>query len=142
MKKPINFFRKNLLFIVVIGVLAVLEMLSVLFLSGGIASIFSYLHKQNTSIQGIILFESANCEQCAKVEDFIKANKIENMVGFTRLEVVNNDANYDLLSDKAQICGLNTSQIGVPFLWDGAHCVIGYVDVITFFKTKTSVKKP
>lgn len=119
-----------------------LEMLSVLFWGGGIATISSYFHKQDTSIQGIILFESANCQQCAKVEGFITANKIESKVAFTRLEVVNNDANYDILSDKAQICGLNTSQIGVPFLWSDGNCVIGYVDVIKFFQTKTSVKKP
>lgn len=123
--------------------MVIVEILSILFFGGGIRNISSYFHKETVSPQGIILFESKDCLQCKKVDDFINAQAVEGKVAFTRLEVIGNNINYDILSDKAQTCGLNISQIGVPFLWDGAGgCIIGYVDVIKFFQTKISTKKP
>lgn len=102
----------------------------------GFLKIWDYFHKSNSSVSEIILFYGNNCDHCAKVDNFIANNNIEAKVVFTRLEVFNNSANADILADKARICGLDPSQIGVPFLWDGAHCIIGDVDVIAFFQQK------
>jgi len=129
------------LFFAVIGCLLVAEALLFLFYGGGIQKIGSYFTKNPAPITGIILFEGDNCANCTKVEDFIKANNIDSKVAFTRLEVLNHPANANVLSDKAQTCGLDPAQIGVPFLWDGKRCILGYVDVIKFFSQK-SVKKP
>ena len=41
---------------------------------------------------------------------------------------------HNILLDKSQICGLDSSKIGTPFLWDGKNCILGYVDVIKFFQ--------
>lgn len=113
-----------------------------LYNNGGFTKIVSYFHKEETPINGIILFYGNRCSHCAKVDNFIKNNRIEDKVMFTRLEVFDNVANSNVLADKSQICGLNPRQIGVPFLWDGEHCIIGYVDVIKFFQEKISLKKP
>ena len=133
--------RKNILLMVIVGVLVILEILVFLFFGGGIKTIASYFVKDNPLIGGIILFENAGCKQCVKVDNFITSNKVKDKVVFTRLEVFPDDANYDLLSDRAQFCGLDNSQIGVPFLWDGKNWIIGYVDVIAFFQEKIA-KKP
>jgi hypothetical protein len=75
------------------------------------------------------------------VDNFIKKNKIEDSLAFTRLEVSYDNANANILADKAQTCGLDVSKIGVPFLWDGKTCILGDVDIISFFKEKMA-KKP
>ena len=98
------------------------------------------LPKSNPSITGIILFEGKDCDQCAKVDTFITNNKVQDKVPFTTLEVFNDSGNADLLKRKAHICGLDISQIGVPFLWDGAHCFLGYIDVIDFFQKEIAQK--
>ena len=67
---------------------------------------------------------------------FLTANKVPEKIAFTRLEVLNNNTNVNILEDKAQICGLNPTDVGVPFLWDGSRCILGYIDVIQFFKDK------
>jgi hypothetical protein len=46
-----------------------------------------------------------------------------------------------LLADKAQACGIAYQDIGVPFLWNGGTCVMGYVDVIQFFKDRLAASK-
>ena len=51
-------------------------------------------------MQGVILFEGVNCSHCTKVENFIKNNKVEDNISFTRLEVFENSYNADILADK------------------------------------------
>ncbi len=128
---------------VIVGVLLALEVCFFLFYGGGLASIFGYFHKDTSFANQLILFEGDKCANCTTVENFIKKNNIEATVTFSRLEVFNHPANANILADKAQICGLSTEQIGVPFLWDGKNkkCIVGYVDVIAFFR-QASAKKP
>src|SRR3989344_3238709 len=86
----------------------------------------------NTYKDKSVLFYDDNCSHCVKVD-----NNIEDKVDFIRLEVFENDTNKNILADKAQICGLDSEYIGVPFLWIGESkkCVVGYVDIIDFFKS-------
>jgi len=128
-------------FVLVIMVLF-LVLLFLWYTNGGLANIITRIIKPGSDINGIILFEGANCPQCVKVEDFISTNHLENRIAFTRLEVFNNAKNAGILADKAQTCGLDPKQLGVPFVWDGKNCIIGYVDVIEFFKKATTPKKP
>lgn len=84
----------------------------------------------------IILFYGNGCPHCAKVDEFIKDNNIEEKISFAKKEVYNNVANASELSQKAKKCGMDTKSIGVPFLWDGEKCLVGDVDIIDFFKKK------
>lgn len=102
--------------------------------------VLAYTSNQKNSIplpEGIILFYGEGCPHCKNIDDFMAENKIEDKIKFTRLEVFNNKNNAKILSDKAVVCGLDTSQIGVPFLWDGQSCFMGDVDVIKFFEDKS-----
>jgi len=136
-----SFFKKNLLFLIVVGILIILEAFLFLLYGGGVSNIASYFKKSNPNVTGILLFYGNNCLHCVNVDNFIKNNKVEDKVKFTKLEVFNNVKNSNILADKAQICGINPQQIGVPFLWDGKNCIIGDVDVIKFFQQKIT-KKP
>jgi hypothetical protein len=106
--------------------------------------------KENPTIQNlgtkneIILYYGDGCPHCLKVDEFIKDNKIEEKISFVRKEVFLDQNNSLDLAEKAKICGLDTKSVGVPFLWEqeatSTKCIIGDVDVINFFKTKTGIK--
>ncbi len=86
----------------------------------------------------IILFYGDGCPHCAKVDEFIKNNNIEEKILFAKKEVYNNTANANELSQKAEKCGMDTKSIGVPFLWDGEKCLVGDEDIIKFFEQKAN----
>ncbi|OGZ72810.1 MAG: hypothetical protein A2908_00320 [Candidatus Staskawiczbacteria bacterium RIFCSPLOWO2_01_FULL_38_12b] len=136
-KKYRPYVQKKRVLIIALAILALAVYVGLFFYKGN----WPLFAKKTPQVSGIILFEGNNCSYCDKVDDFIKSNAIESKVPFTRLEVFDNSFNANLLADKAQVCGLDSSHIGVPFLWDGTTCVVGYVDVITFFREKIT-KKP
>lgn len=84
----------------------------------------------------IILFYGDGCPHCEIVDKYIKENKVEDKVSFTKKEVYNNQKNQKELIEKAKICGIPDDSIGVPFLWDEEKCFIGDQDIINFFKLK------
>ena len=46
----------------------------------------------------------------------------------------------DLLLEKAHLCNINSGDVGVPFVWDGAtsKCYMGDEEVINYFKGKAN----
>jgi len=85
--------------------------------------------------EGTLLFYGDGCPHCENVEDFIAQNKIEDKIKFTRLEVWNDKDNQTILVQVLQECQINASEVGVPFLYNGAgKCYIGEIDIINFFK--------
>jgi hypothetical protein len=94
--------------------------------------------KTDNSAAGIVFFYGDGCTHCADVEKFFSENNIESKVTFAKKEVFKNKANAAILEDRAHTCGLNTNNIGVPFVWDGAtaKCYEGEDAVMNFFKTK------
>ena len=134
--------QNSILVSVVAFATMIMVFLLVFYGSKSINGITSYFEKQQPSVQGILLFYGDGCNQCAKVDTYIKNNKVEESVPFTKLEVFNNATNANMLADKAQICGLGPEKVGVPLLWDEKTCIVGYADVINFFKAKLAVKKP
>jgi glutaredoxin len=91
---------------------------------------------QQTEENQIILYYGDGCPHCAIVEDYIKENNIKEKLSFEEKEVYYNQNNANDLAQKAQICGISTGSIGVPFLWDGSECYVGDQDIINFFKQK------
>jgi glutaredoxin len=94
-------------------------------------------NNQNNS--DLVLFYGDGCPHCAKVDEFIKQNNIEQKIKFSKKEIFNNKDNAKLLMEKATSCGLAQASVGVPFLWDGVNskCFMGDVDVINFFQEKS-----
>lgn len=90
----------------------------------------------------LILFYGDTCPHCIKVEQFITANHILQTIPLAEKEVFHNAQNAAELQQKAALCGTNTQNIGVPFLWDGRnganHCILGDQDIITFLSSTTN----
>jgi glutaredoxin len=128
--------KRNKKLIIVGSIIAgVLLLGAAVYIGGGI-----FWQKKIIAPKGVILFYGTGCDHCITVDDYIKKNSVESKVSFIRLEVFSNADNATILADKAQQCGLDFQKIGVPFLWDGQHCFIGYVDVIKFFQNKIRQK--
>lgn len=100
----------------------------------------SGMFKETPSPEGIILFYGEGCPHCKIVDDFIKDNKIEEKVKFSRLEVWYNKANQKIIANTAEKCGIPGDTVGVPFLYDGKNCLIGSPDIINFFKNEAGIK--
>jgi len=95
----------------------------------------------NNTSSTIILFYGEGCPHCAKVEEFIKENKIKEKITFEEKEVYFNKENAKQLIEVAKKCGFNENEIGVPFLWDGENqkCIVGDEPIINFFKEKLNL---
>ncbi len=89
----------------------------------------------------LILYYGDGCPHCAVVESYIKDNKIDEKLSLTQKEVYHNKANSEELFEKAKICSINENYIGVPFLWDGAKCYIGDVEIKNFLNQKINEKE-
>lgn len=118
---------------------------TILFILMGLAvaagAIYFFINKNsdnNNGDSGIILFYGIGCPHCAVVDEYIKQNNIEEKVSFQKKEALFHPDNWELMIEKASICGLSTStdDIGVPFLWDGSECFMGPTDIINFFNQK------
>jgi len=122
---------------------------TILFIVVFILSIFVLLqNKDNNTVQDnqqteegqIVLFYGDGCPHCAIVEDYIKKNNTKERLSFEEKEVYYNQSNANDLAQKAQICGISTDSIGVPFLWDGSKCYVGDQEIIDFFNGKINQK--
>lgn len=118
--------NKNNLILALVGVLIVM----------GAVLVFKQNKPNDNTDNGIILFYGIGCPHCAKVDEYVAANKISEKIKFERLEVFQNQRNAKVMAEKYTACGLNTAVgMGVPFLWDGANkkCYSGDVETINFF---------
>jgi hypothetical protein len=130
---------KIVVFIVVIVILAGILFWG--FQSGFFARIFSGPVEPVAIPEGLILFYGQGCPHCKIVDDFITQNKIEDKVKFIKLEVWYNKENQIILGEVAAKCGITSSQVGVPLLYDGKDkCYVGDVDIINFFTNEAGIK--
>jgi thioredoxin-related protein len=84
---------------------------------------------------GIIFFYQTGCSFCNSVEKYIEDNKIEEKISIRKRDVLNK-SNSNLMTQKADICGLSMNNVGVPFLWTGEKCLIGEKDILNFFQSE------
>ncbi|MFA7653681.1 MAG: hypothetical protein WCX97_01395 [Candidatus Magasanikbacteria bacterium] len=89
-------------------------------------------NKTSAPTSGTILYYGQQCPHCIKVEEFIKNNNLDTKIQITKKEIWYNQANAAEMINKANICGLPTATVGVPFLWDGTKCYTGDTDIINW----------
>jgi len=88
----------------------------------------------------IIFFYGQECSHCQDVEEFITDNNIDEKVNFDSLEVWHNNANAEILTQKARECGLAQEEIGVPLISAKGECFVGTPAVETFLKKEAGIK--
>ena len=126
--------KKEALFLIFLGIFTIL---AISFYFSREKNSFS----SNQELKGIVLFYGIGCPHCAKVEEFIKENKIKEKIAFSEKEVYFNRDNVRKLMEVAKMCGFNENEVGVPFLWDGENqrCVVGDEPIINFFKQRLNL---
>lgn len=112
----------------------------VLALAAAVVYAFWGVPYKGSSQKNAVLFYGDGCPHCEIVDKFVEENKVREKVQFERKEVFNNRTNANEMASRAKNCGIKTSGMGVPFLWDGEKCYQGDVDVIEFFKKKINEK--
>ncbi len=103
----------------------------------GLTAYFGFFNKSPAGASGeVIFFYGSSCPHCHHVLSFLDENGVDGKVKFEKKEVYGNQENAELMREKAKICGLETDNIGVPFLFADGKCMIGSPQVIEFFKSK------
>lgn len=88
---------------------------------------------------GIIYFYGNECPHCKDVLAYLEKNDIYSKVDFVKKEVWHNKKNGEELRNAALKCGLNPSNIGVPFVFSEGKCFMGGPDVMKFFGEKAGI---
>ena len=91
-------------------------------------------------VTDINFFYGQECSHCQEVEKFLVDNKIAEKVKFDSVEVWHNNANAEILSQRAQGCGVAPDEVGVPFLFAFGKCYIGTTEVENFFKQAAGIQ--
>lgn len=93
-----------------------------------------FFFKGQKPAEGLTLYYGQECGHCARVEEFIKTNNIDQKVQINRVEVYHNQNNASDMAKTAQKCGITGNQLGVPLLWDGSKCYEGEDQVTNYLQ--------
>ena len=89
----------------------------------------------------IVYYYGLTCPHCKDVEEWMKKNKVEEKIKVEKKEVWYNKENAAELQEVAKFCSLDSTSIGVPFLWADGKCYIGKPDVKKVLAEKLKSKK-
>jgi len=81
----------------------------------------------------IVFFYGNTCPHCKETEEWMKENRIDEIIKIIRKEVYDNQENAQNLTIATQKCGLSTDNIGVPFLYAKGKCFVGKNEIINYF---------
>lgn len=87
----------------------------------------------------IIYYYGNTCPHCQELSKWLDENKIAEKVKFVKKEVYQNQANSQELQQAAKECELDTSSIGVPFVYAKGKCYIGSDQAKEFFQKQSTL---
>lgn len=87
----------------------------------------------------IIYYYGNTCPHCQELSDWLEKNKIAEKVKFVKKEVYQNQGNAQELQQAAAECGLDTSSIGVPFVYGKGNCYVGSDKAKEFFQKESAL---
>jgi len=99
-----------------------------------------YEQETGNKREELVFYYGITCPHCKEVEKWMEENKIEEKIEIIKKEVYDNKTNAEELVKSAKSCGLDTSAIGVPFLYTPeGKCLIGTPDVENYLKAKAGL---
>jgi len=109
-----------------------------------VAGFFLVKIKEDENLRSVenkmIYFYGEGCPHCANVEQFLKENDVASKIKFEEKEIYFDKGNANLLILIAKKkCGLEESEIGIPFLWDKGECIVGDKPIIDNFREKLEI---
>lgn len=108
-----------------------------LFVMGGGAYLFSK-PVVIPEISGYEYFWGDGCPHCKLVAEFMETWEGKDKIKINKLEVWNNTKNASLMNERARVCNIKRTEMGVPFMItpDG-KCLAGDQPIIDHFKSLT-----
>lgn len=85
-----------------------------------------------------IYFYGVTCPHCKELNKFLEEKGINKKVKYEKLEVFYNEDNAALMKQAAEMCKIEPSGMGVPFILDHGKCVVGTPDAEKLFMEKAS----
>jgi len=139
--------RFNKIFLVIIS--AAILVSGILFLnsrknipeSGNTKSTVPEARKSNKNSESgdITYYYGKECPHCQDVSEFLEKNGIADKINFEKKEIWHDTGNNGKMLEAAKTCGLDESQIGVPFVFNGGKCFMGTPEVVNFFKSEAGL---
>ena len=87
-----------------------------------------------------ILYWGTTCPHCHDVIGWMEANRIEDKVKVVRREVYGSREGFLELVDKAKICGIDESSLGVPFMFTSeGECLSGVPDITAYLSGRAGL---
>ncbi len=84
----------------------------------------------------MILYYSETCPHCKIVDKYIEENNIDSRLKITKKEVSESIENSSELAEKTYSCGLDTKNLGIPFLYYKSKCYMGDQDIIKLLENE------
>jgi len=86
--------------------------------------------------EGLVLFYGEGCPHCEVLFAKLKETGLDKKIPMTVLESFHNEENSKKLDEAAKKCGMDPSQVGVPFLIDGSTCQVGDQPILTYLQQR------
>lgn len=83
-----------------------------------------------------VLFYGTTCPHCKDLDEWLKAEKIEEKIAIEHKEVYENKQNAAELVLAAKSCSLNSNSVGVPFLYAEGQCLMGVEPIQDYLVNK------
>jgi hypothetical protein len=92
----------------------------------------------------ITYYYTEGCSYCEQVGQFIKDNKIEEKIAFTKKDIMTNRENSYEQQERYNECTKTHASAGVPFVYAKkfnapAQCILGFPDIEAFFKKEMGI---
>lgn len=114
--------------------LIIVTVATVLLIAGGI-KLLSKPEVPLSAPTSYELYVGEGCPHCKIVEDFLSTWEGKDKVKIDQIEVWYNKENASILQRRAKACGVNPSNMGVPFMvTPEGKCLDGDQPIIDYFK--------
>ncbi len=87
--------------------------------------------------KAFIYFHGLTCPHCKELNKFLEEKGLTpEKLKYQKLEVFYNEENSALMNEAAKVCGIESGNVGVPFVYDNGKCVMGTPDAEALFLEK------
>ncbi len=114
---------------------------------GSVFLVYSMNQPKNQAVlrtltkKDFIYFYGVTCPHCKVLNKFLEDKGINKKVKYEKLEVFYNEDNAALMKQAADMCKINPSGMGVPFILDKGKCYVGTPDAEKLFMEKFKLAK-
>ncbi len=89
----------------------------------------------------INIYSSLTCPHCKDVEQWIEEKQADEILVLNIKELSQNPEYNQELMQAADICGIDSNRIGIPFLYVQGECFVGKVEIIDYLQEEVDSRQ-